>query len=278
MRKFDSIVGVTALLVAVTTFLAQESHSGLWKYVLAFCPIVSAALIIFLYRGYLRVRSFLRMVSELKANYDLVTGANVTSQLVVRVMNTGGDITYERRIRYELIKNNVCVKRTKQDLIASEAPLGTMPPHAKVLNSKRVGTCLTPSEHTALESMRSGRKHFDYRWRYDISPQLTKRGDFVEYEYTTMIPESEQKAFTPEGGVFFFEHDAGLMDITCTLISPPMHRIEILKYHIEQHDGAVDNIPDTEKPRLEANGHSLKWKPGHRKGAAYVCCYRIVAT
>lgn len=276
MKKFDSIVGIVGLLSAITMFIAQEQNGTWQKYLFAFSPILVAFLFIILRRSYIKLRAFLKMVNELKRNYDIVTGANVTSDLVVRILNTDGDITYERRFRYEVIKNNVTISQTKKDLIGSESSLAGMPPEAIILDSSRAKISLTPTEQAALSTTRAGLPHFDYRWCYKISPPLTEKGDFVEYEYKSQILGSEKKAFTPEGAVFFFIHEAVLMDIECTLISPPLHKIEIIDYNIEQHDGVVQNIPENETPRLEANGHSLKWKPGHRKGASYICHYRVV--
>lgn len=277
MNKLDSIVGFVGLLISVTTFLAQGPYEDPWKYLLAGSPLLLAALLILAHNIFVRFGSLRDTIAHLKHEYELLTGTNVSSHVVVRITNTDGDIRFERRFRYKVIKNGVTIHRTKRDLVGSEAPLGNMPPQARVLKASKVGTMLKAVEAATAESTRAGRKHFDYRWYYDISPALDSKGQYVEYEYVTDIPASEAKAFTDDGAVLCFISEELLMETDCTFISPPTHRIVIIKYHIEQHDGVVKEIPENEKPWLESNGHTLRWTPGFRKGASYVCQYKLTS-
>lgn len=276
MSRSDLIFGVVGILTSISVFVAQGPYSDPLQYLVALVPVLVAATVIVIHQVVLRFRSMTRALTEAKEKYDLLTGTDVSSSLVVRIMNSEGDISYERRVRYELIKDGIVVPKTKNDLIGAEEPISGIPPTPVVLASSVSGVTLQLAESATDEINRGGRKHYDCWWRYRITPALQKKGDFIEYEYSADMPKCEAKAFSEEGALFFFVHEVNLMSVDCTLISPPDYRFELMEYFIEQSGRKVNNILEEEKPRIESNGHSLRWTPAYRKGASYVCRYKLV--
>ncbi len=276
MSRSDLIFGVLGILTSISVFVAQGPYNDPWQYLVALVPVLIAAIAIAIHRVFLRFRSMTRALAEAKEKYDLLTGTDVSSSLVVRIMNSEGDISYERRVRYELIKDGIVVSKTKNDLIGTEEPIVGGPPTPVVLASSVNGVTLQLAESATDESDRGGRKHYDCWWRYRITPAMRNKGDFIEYEYSAALAKCEAKAFSEEGALFFFVHEVNLMSVDCTLISPPDFRFDLMEYYVEKGGRKVNNILEEEKPKIESNGHSLRWTPAYRKGASYVCRYKLV--
>ena len=210
-----------------------------------------------------------------KTENEFVTSVNLKSTFRVRILNLEGDLHYERYFYLELKKDKL-LKETRKDLVSSEFQIEDFPPKAKLLSSIPRNTTLTPSSISKVESIRGGRKHYDYFWRYTISPPLKKKDDFIEYGYSSIIPKCEPKAFTPEGALFFFYHQAVPLDIKYSLLAPPNYCINIIDYWIEDIDGRKKTLNKTEAPFLDDSGQLLSWLPKYRKGHCFICKYNFV--
>lgn len=276
MKKTDTLLAILGIVLTIIVFLVQGPYTSTWnwKYLVVALPILLTVIAILANRLFEMLKSERLTFRELMEERDAIMGAEITSELVVRILNTEGDASYERKFRYDMVKNTT-IRRTKRDLIGSEVKLNGMPPPARVLGCSNQNMTLTPKEVCADEIIRSGRKHFDYRWYYELSPPLSGKGKFIEYEYESNAPGSEKSAFSEEGGIFFFHHEVILMEMRCVLISPPTHRIQIIDFRVTDSDGNSVNVPSNERPATEANGHMLSWRPAYVK-ATSVCRYKLV--
>jgi hypothetical protein len=278
MPRLDIVIGIVALITSIAVFFAQGPYKQPWSYVLALAPIAFALLFIILHWVLRKYKALGQALAHAKREYDYVTGTHTTSDLVVRVNNDKGDISYERKFRIVVIRDGVTIDKTNLDLLSCEAKVDGIPPKASVLRASKDSVSLEAIEVASEELSHGGRRHVDHRWRYKISPPLVGKGQFVEYQYSADIPGSELTAFSEEGSLFFFLHEAVLMDSNCSLVSPSHYRISILEAYVQQYDGQrLDSIPPEEAPKLEANDHVLRWKPVYRKGASFVCRYRLLS-
>lgn len=274
MKKGDSFIGIFGLVLTIAVFFAQGPYKHAWSYVTVFaCPILLTAALIALNRSNLNLKQQRRVITRLIKNYNLVMGVNISSELVVRILNTDGDVDCERRLRYEIVKNTN-MHRTKSDLLYSDAPLDSEPPAAKILNCSNSNVRLTAVKVSSDEAVSIDSQHFSCCWYYKLTPPLSGKGQFIEYEYFSRAPASEKNAFTDSGGTFSFHHEVELMQTQCTLIAPPSHRINIIDFNVTMIDGTILEVPKAEQPLIEHNGHMLSWKPMHL-GAKFACRYKL---
>jgi hypothetical protein len=276
MKKTEIAFAVLGIATAITVFLAQGPYQHLWQYALALSPLVFAAVIIAARRGWARARHFVNALLHAKEAYDLVTATDMRSTFTVRVLNSDGDLLYERYYHIVLIKDGVSIRKTRQDLVGAEIPIDRFPPKAVVKLSKPKNMQLTPTDVTYSRRRRGDREHYDYRWCYEIVPPLRNKGDYVDYSYSAEIPRCEATAFTDRGSLFFFHHEAIPLDIHYSLIAPPNYRIEIDKTWVEDLDGARSEVPTPDQPHLDDSNQVLQWKPTYRRRSCFVCKYRFV--
>lgn len=194
----------------------------------------------------------------------------------VRILNSDGDLHYERYFYLELNKD-IELKETRKDMMGNEVPITDFPPTAKVISSIPRGLSLAASDVVKYESIRGGRKHYDYAWRYQLNPPLKRKRDFIEYGYSAIIPKGEPKAFSSEGALFFFYHHAIPLDIKYSLIAPPGYCINILDYWIEDYDGRKEILAKSEAPILDDSGQLLSWLPTYKNGYCFICRYNLIA-
>jgi hypothetical protein len=274
--KTDLGLGILGLGMSVTMFLAQGPYTSAWQYAAGLSPLLLAGTGIVAYRSVLKARRIARVFVHAKTSYDLVAAADITSTFTVRVVNENGDVTYDRDYRIELVKNGVTLKRTKLDLVGSEAAIPDFPPGAVITDSNPAGVRLEPRDVSTTLFQRGGRPHYDYRWCYEIIPPLQRKGDYVSFAYSGDVPASEGAAFTENGSIFFFYHETIAMDVINTLIAPPKHRIAILDSWIEDWEGHRSDLPAGTDPELDEARQVLRWRPPYRKGRGFFCRYRLL--
>jgi hypothetical protein len=206
---------------------------------------------------------------------DYISSINLKSTFRVRILNQDGDLHYERYFYLELKKDKIFTE-TRKDLVSSEFLIDNFPPTAKVISSIPRNVSLTPSYTSIVESIRGGRKHYDYLWRYKLTPALKKKNDFIEYGYSAIIPKCEPKAFTKEGALFFFYHQSIPLDIKYSLLAPPSYCINIIDYWIEEKSGRKEKLNKSEAPFLDDSGQLLSWLPKYRKEYCFICKYNLI--
>lgn len=274
--KTDIVLALVGLGTTITVFLAQGPYNSVWKYALAISPVVLAGCAIATVHAFRRGRHFYRALLHAKEAYDLVTATDIKSTFTVRVLNSEGDLLYERYYNVVLLKDGVTVRKTKQDLVGSEIPIETFPPEVALNSSKPRNIQLAPTDVTFLRTTRGGRPHFDYRWSYEIVPPLRNKGDFVDYSYSAIIPKCEVKAFSEAGSLFFFHHESLPLEVHYSLIAPPKFKIVILESWAEDPDGVRAELPMGDLPQLDKSEQILIWRPSYRKRMCFICKYRLV--
>jgi hypothetical protein len=263
------------LATSAAIFIAQGPYSSPWSYFIAFSPLGAVLVLIATYRMAKRGKTYYLALRHAKESYDLITSTDIKSTFRVRITNTRGDLHYERYFLVKLVKNGFEIRRTRKDMVSSEAFISNFPPTAKVISSVPRGISLKPVEIAFEKPVRGGRKHFDHFWKYEISPPLSKKGDFVEYGYSALIPECEPKAFSDEGAFFFFHHEALPLDIKYTLIAPEGYVINIIDNWLEDSDGRRIELSGADRPVVEQSGQMLTWQPYYRKRASFICRYKL---
>ncbi len=275
-RRSGVVIGWLGIVLSVVVFLAQGPYHQIWQYALVLAPLVIALLIIRAGPTVQSFRRYRRAWIHAREAFDWVTGTDITSTFTVRVQNTKGDLLYERYFRVEVLRDGVVENRTKQDLVGAEVPIPDFPPEAKVLASRPSGVKLVPHEPLKTQTTRGGHLHYDCRWAYNITPALRKKGDFVEYSYSSLIPKCEAKAFTEGGALFFFLHESIPLDVEYSLIAPPRYTVQIVDAWIEDSDRVRIDLPDEDRPTLAIGAQVMTWHPTYRKGHSYICRYRLI--
>ena len=277
IRKKDILLAAIGLATAITIFVAQGPYESAWSYLFAFSPILISILIIITYKGVARLRRFYQALIHAKEAYDLISATNIKSTFRVRIMNTQGDLHYERYFYVELIKDGVVISKTRKDLVSSEIEIENFPPPAVVKSSIPRNVKLHPCEVYYANTVRGGRQHRDHYWRYEIVPPLRRKGDFIEYGYSSVVPKCEPKVFTDSGALFFFHHEALPLDIRYSLMAPPGYCVEIMDSWTEDYEGRRQEIRPSEAPVVDESGQMLTWQPAYRKRTAFICRYRLIS-
>lgn len=274
----DISSGGFGLGMALVIFFAQGPYDHVWQYMFVAAPVLVASLFIGAHIAQRRFGKLRRALSRARILYELLNGTDEDTSVVVRIINTDGDVSVHRRSRLRLVKDGVSVTNTTKSFIGSEKEVPDLPPTAKIVTASNVNQAIRGSTVSIVDpgSANAGDIKFAYEWRYDLDPPLRDKGSFVEYEYSLIVPRAAALAFSDEGSEVNFSHTAVSSNVDCTLISCEGHSIEILECFSQESEGNRSPLDPAEAPVLKASGHVLSWKPAYRKGALFVCRYKVV--
>lgn len=268
ITRFEKYAGIVSILVSISIYYSQSPLINISDYLVPFIPVFFIVPIIATTR-------IVEHIRHIKTRFALISGTKIYSNMIVKIHNQKGDATYEKTRRMIITNSNTKLWETMEESVYSEHEMISRPPQATINNSSVQNRTLSTKYFYTSNVDVSGIAHNMCAWRYDISPPLSKLGDFIEYTHKTFLPKAEERSFSSEGSIYFYNKSNPDLIAELTLISPPGFKFEVINNYFEDFDGTRIQESGTPIPQIQSGGHVLIVKPEYRKDARYILQYKL---
>jgi len=271
--NFDTVSFGAGICTSLLIFISQGPYDKTWKYLLPFTPLGFVIIILTIKRIVLFIIN--SKIKYLIEELNFIKSTKIKASWLLRVENPSGDLHVTKCHLLKLMTNSR-IRKTTDELIYSSNDLADLPPMPVIKNKNKNFTLKIHNVRKNTEFI-DGIETKKYKWRYEINPPLSKKGDFIEYFFEYSMPEEVKSAFTDKGDILVLEQRNYFQDTKLSLIAPKSYIIVLCDSYIEDYDGTRKEIESNEfKPHLTINNTILEWKTKFRHFSRYICKYKLI--